>query len=107
MLMRTGQQMIQWNHFKAKDIASKLESMKLLWESLVYAVREQVSRLGQAEGQDDYNKVTQGLRAKKGDIEGMLGNTDTEEDMRGCKRLVSQLLAAEGELAAVEAKVIN
>ena len=40
--MRTGQQMIQRNYFKAKDIAAELESMNQAWDDLVQAVKEQV-----------------------------------------------------------------
>ena len=42
---------------------------------------------------------------KLGDIKDMIDTDDTGEDMRGCKRLVSDHTAAEAELGAVEQKV--
>ena len=46
---------------KAKDIAAKLEEMNQRWEFLVTVMREQSSKLGQKETQNDYNRVTAGL----------------------------------------------
>ena len=42
---------------------------------------------------------------KLGDIKDMIATDDTGDDMRGCKRLVSEHAAAEAELGAVEQKV--
>ena len=63
-LNRTGQQMIQRNHFKAPAIAAELEGMQGSWDNLVSAVKEQGSKLGQAEAQNDYNRMTSDLRGK-------------------------------------------
>ena len=63
-LNRTGQQMIQRNHFKAPAIAAELEGMQESWDNLVSAVKEQGSKLGQAEAQNDYNRMTSDLRGK-------------------------------------------
>ena len=63
-LNRTGQQMIQRNHFKAPAIAAELEGMQGSWDNLVTAVKEQGSKLGQAEAQNDYNRMTSDLRGK-------------------------------------------
>ena len=105
VLHRTGQQMVQRNHFKAAAITAELEGLQKAWEELATAVKGQGSRLGQAEAQDDYNRTTGDLRTKLGDIESMVTAQDTGEDMRGCKKLVSQHAAAEAELTAAEQKL--
>ena len=68
-LNRTGQQMIQRNHFKAPAIAAELEGMQDSWDNLVSAVKEQGSKLGQAEAQNDYNRMTSDLRGNKDNIQ--------------------------------------
>merc|ERR1719347_742959 len=105
VLNRTGQQMVQRNHFKAKEIGLELEGVNSAWENLVEAVKEQGSKLGQAEAQNDYNRMTADIKTKMADIKSLMNSTDTGEDMRGCKKLLSQHTAAEAELAAVEHKV--
>ena len=79
--------------------------MNSAWESLVEAVKEQGSKLGQAEAQNDYNRMTADIKTKMGDIKSLMNSTDTGDDMRGCKKLVSQNTAAEAEISAVELKV--
>jgi len=105
VLNRTGQQMVQRNHFKAKEIGLELEGVNSAWENLVDAVKEQGSKLGQAEAQNDYNRMTADIKTKMADIKSLMNSNDTGEDMRGCKKLLSQHMAAEAELAAVEHKV--
>ena len=80
--------------------------MNTAWEELVEGVREQGSRLGQAEAQTDYNRLTGDIKTKLGDLRAELGpGAGAGDDMRGCKKLLSQHAAAEAELAALEAKV--
>ena len=105
VLNRTGQQMVQRNHFKAREIGLELEGVNSAWVNLVEAVKEQGSKLRQAEAQNDYNRMTADIKTKMADIKSLMNSTDTGEDMRGCKKLLSQHTAAEAELAAVEHKV--
>jgi len=104
-LNKTGQQMINRNHFKAKDIEEELAGMNSSWENLVEAVRDQGTKFGQAEAQNDFNRMTGDIKTKLGDIKNLINSTDTGEDMRGCKKLLSQHAAAEAELTGVEQKV--
>ena len=43
VLNRTGQQMVQRNHFKAREIGEELAEVNTAWESLLEAVKEQGS----------------------------------------------------------------
>ena len=72
VLNRTGQQMVQRNHFKAKDIGEELAAVNSAWESLVEAVKEQGSKLGQAEAQNDYNRMTADIKTKMADIKNLM-----------------------------------
>ena len=102
---RTGQQMVNRNHFKSKEIGKELENLNNNWECLQDAVKDQGSRLGQAEAQQDYNKMTSDIKTKMEDIRSVLSMTETGDDIRGCKKLLSQHSAAELDLAALETKV--
>ena len=51
--------------------------MNSAWESLVEAVKEQGSKLGQAEAQNDYNRMTADIKTKMGDMKSSMNSTDT------------------------------
>ncbi len=72
-----------------------LGAMNSAWEELVDAVREQGSKLHQAEAQKDYNLMTADLQAKLADLAKLVQTDSVGEDMRDCKKLVSQHAAAE------------
>ena len=72
-----------------------LSSMNSAWEELVESVKEQGSKLGQAEAQKDYNLMTSDLQTKLADIGKLIRNDNVGDDMRDCKKLVSQHAAAE------------
>ena len=48
--------------------------MNTAWEELVEGVREQGSRLGQAEAQTDYNRLTGDIKTKVRDLRVELGS---------------------------------
>ena len=54
--------------------------MNSAWESLVEAVKEQGSKLGQAEAQNDYNRITADIKAKMGDMKSSMNSTDTGDE---------------------------
>ena len=89
-LNRTGEVMVQQNHFNAKEIGLKLEGVNKAWEYLVDAVKEQGSKLGQAEAQKDYNRITVDIKSRMVDNKSLINGNDTGEDVRGCKKLLSQ-----------------
>ena len=64
VLNRTGQQMIQRNNFKAKHITKELENVNNAWEELMEAVKEQGSKLEQAEAQNVYNRMKADSKTK-------------------------------------------
>ena len=105
VLNRTGQQMINRNHFKSKEIGGELENLNTSWEELQEAVKDQGSRLGQAEAQMDYNRMTGDIKTKLGDIKATISMEEAGDDIRGCKKLLAQHAAAEADLAALEQKV--
>ena len=72
-----------------------LAAMNSAWEELVDAVKEQGSKLQQAEAQKDYNLMTADLQAKLADLAKLVRTDSVGEDMRDCKKLVSQHAAAE------------
>ena len=98
-------QLVRRNHFKAMEIGEELTAVNSACESLVEAVKEQGSKLVQAEARNDYNGITAVIKTKKTDIKSLMTSTDTGEDMRRFKKLLSQHTAAEAELTAVEHKV--
>jgi hypothetical protein len=83
------------NHFQKASIVADLGAMNSAWEELVDAVREQGSKLHQAEAQKDYNLMTADLQAKLADLAKLVQTDSVGEDMRDCKKLVSQHTAAE------------
>jgi hypothetical protein len=83
------------NHFQKASIVADLGAMNSAWEELVDAVREQGSKLHQAEAQKDYNLMTADLQAKLTDLAKLVQTDSVGEDMRDCKKLVSQHAAAE------------
>ena len=83
------------NHFQKAAIVADLSSMNSAWEELVESVKEQGSKLGQAEAQKDYNLMTSDLQTKLADIGKLIRNDNVGDDMRDCKKLVSQHAAAE------------
>ena len=83
------------NHFQKAAIGVDLSSMNSAWEELVESVKEQGSKLGQAEAQKDYNLMTSDLQTKLADIGKLIRNDNVGDDMRDCKKLVSQHAAAE------------
>ena len=105
VINRTGQQMINRNHFKSAEIGQELETLNTSWEELQEAVKEQGSRLGQAEAQMDYNRMTGDIETKLADVKALMTVEETGEDMRGCKKMLAQHSAGEAELAALESKV--
>ena len=64
VLNRTGRQMIQRNNFKAKHITKELENVNNAWEELMEAVKEQGSKLEQAEAQNVYNRMKADSKTK-------------------------------------------
>ena len=42
-IVRTGQQMINRNHFKSQDIGGELETLNQAWEELQESVKDQVN----------------------------------------------------------------
>ena len=105
VLNRTGQQMINRNHFKSKDIGNELANLNRSWDELMEAAKDQGSRLGQAESQMEYNRMTGDIKTKLADVRSTINTEETGVDIRGCKKLLSQHAAAEAELAALEQKV--
>ena len=105
VLNRTGQQMINRNHFKAEQIGEDLRGVNQAWEDLVDSVKDKGSRLDQAKAQKDYNRLTTDLKTRLGDINAMINSDDIGEDMRHCKALLSQHTTAEQDLDQAEAKV--
>lgn len=69
--------------------------MNSAWEDLVESVKEQGSKLSQAEAQKDYNLMTADLQTRLADIGKLIRTDNVGEDMRDCKKLVSQHAAAE------------
>ena len=102
VLNRTGRQMVQRSHFKAKEIREELARMNSALESLVEAVKEQGSKLGQAESQSDHNRMTSDIKTKIRDSKSLMNSTGSGDDMRGYKKRLSQHTAAVAELFAVE-----
>ena len=105
VINRTGQQMINRNHFKSAEIGQELEKLNAGWETLQEAVKEQGSRLGQAEAQIDYNRMTADIKTKLGDVRSLMTAEETGHDIRGCKKLQTQYAAGSAELVALETKV--
>ena len=105
VINRTGQQMINRNHFKSPEIGQELETLNRSWEELQEAVKEQGAKLGQAEAQMDYNRMTGDIKTKLSDVRSLMTAEETGEDIRGCKKLLTQHAAGEAELAALETKI--
>ena len=105
VLNRTGQQMVNRNHFKSELIIADLNSVNQAWEELTESVKEKGARLGQAKAQKDYNLMTSDTKTKLAEISALINSEDTGEDKRYCKSLVSQHAAAEQELDQVDGKI--
>ncbi|XP_067895807.1 spectrin beta chain, non-erythrocytic 5 isoform X2 [Heterodontus francisci] len=104
-LRKTGNSLIQDNHYARDDIKSRLEALKEKWMLLQSKLMERGDKMRQAGQQEQLMELLQDAKAKLEQIEKMLQNSDTGHDLRSSRLLLKEHKWLESDMRELAEKM--